>query len=163
VGSQSDAKSLGSAGKIYKHLPGPGSPRHYASYDLVTWQPRGTLDDVLLNQIAEWITNVEKEVIPLRRYVDLRKLTMIAIRTRHLFEVARKRAEDFPGKQAVRTSLYSNDWVGFGIARLYESLMENTLIHARAFQELAPAAEWLGVPVEILELKDETGSATDRP
>ena len=36
-----------------------------------------------------------------------------------------------------------------GIALLYESLMENTPIQARAFRELAKAAEWLNVPVEI--------------
>ena len=47
------------------------------------------------------------------------------------------RAEQFTGVEAVRTALFSDDWVGLGIARLYESLMENTLIEARAFRDLA--------------------------
>jgi hypothetical protein len=33
--------------------------------------------------------------------------------------------------------------------------MENTLIKARAFRDLAGAAEWLGIPVDVLALKDE--------
>jgi hypothetical protein len=43
--------------------------------------------------------------------------------------------------------LFSNDWVAFGIASKYESLIEDTLIEARAFRDLATAADWLAVPV----------------
>ena len=59
------------------------------------------------------------------------------------------------GVKAVRTALFCKDLVGFLIALLYASLMENTPIQARAFRELAKAAQWLNVPVEILELKDK--------
>ena len=38
---------------------------------------------------------------------------------------------------------------------MYESLMEDTLIEARAFRDLAGVAEWLAVPVDVLTLKDE--------
>jgi hypothetical protein len=51
--------------------------------------------------------------------------------------------------------LFSDNWVAFGIACFYESLMENTLIEARAFHDLAGAAEWLAIPVDVLTLKDE--------
>jgi hypothetical protein len=33
--------------------------------------------------------------------------------------------------------------------------MENTLIEARAFFDLAKAAEWLAIPVDVLTLKDK--------
>jgi hypothetical protein len=55
----------------------------------------------------------------------------------------------------VRTALFSDGWVAFGIACFYESLMENTLIEVRAFRDLGRAAEWLAIPVDILTLKDE--------
>jgi len=51
--------------------------------------------------------------------------------------------------------LFSDDWVAFGIASMYESLIEDTLIQARAFHDLATAADWLAVPVDVLTLKDE--------
>jgi hypothetical protein len=54
--------------------------------------------------------------------------------------------------------LFSDDWVGFGVALLYESLMKETLIDARAFRDRANAAVWLGVPAEILKLEDKPGS-----
>jgi hypothetical protein len=55
----------------------------------------------------------------------------------------------------VRTALFSDGRVAFGIACFYESLMEDTLIEARAFRDLAWAAEWIGIPVDILALKDK--------
>src|SRR4029077_13189192 len=107
---------------------------------------------------------IKKVSLPFKRFVDFSQLTTIAIRTRHVFEFARERAEQFAGTVAVRTALYCDDWVGFGIARLYESLMENTHIEARAFQDLNRAAEWLGIPADLLTLEDEpvplTGSGT---
>ena len=145
---------------ISQHMVGPPFLRHYATYDLMTWQPQGSLDDVMLDQIAEWLINIEKVSLPFKRFVDFSQLTTIAIRSRHIFEFARKRAEQFSGTAPVRTALFCHDWIGFGIARFYESLMENTEIEARAFRELSKAAEWLGVPTDVLTLKDEPAPHT---
>ena len=79
---------------------------------------------------------------------------MVAVRTSHVFKFARQRAKQFAGVTPVKSALFSEDWVGFGIARLYESLMKETLIDARAFRDRAKAAVWLGVPTEILKLDD---------
>ena len=140
---------------ISKALPSPPFLRYYPAHRLVAWQPQGTLDDLILDQIAEWLVDIEKASLPFKRFIDFSQLTTIAVRTRHVFELARKRAKQFTGIEPVRTALFCDDWVGFGIARLYESLMENTLIEARAFRDLARAADWLSVPVHVLTLKDE--------
>jgi hypothetical protein len=147
-----------STAPISQHMVGPPFLRHYGTYDLMTWQPQGSLDDAMLDQIAEWLVNIEKVSQPFKRFVDFSQLTTIAIRSRHIFEFARKRAEQFSGTTPVRTALFCHDWIGFGIARFYESLMENTAIEARAFRELSKAAEWLEVPADILTLKDEPAS-----
>jgi len=79
----------------------------------------------------------------------------VAVRTSHVFAFARKRVEQFAGGTPVKSALYSEDWVGFGIALLYESLMKEMLIDARAFRDRATAAVWLGVPAEVLKLADK--------
>jgi len=150
--ADSDLKSPGAISKI---VPGPPFLRHYPAYELVAWQPQGTLDNVMLDEIAEWLLVIEKVARPFKRFVDLSRLTRVALRTRHVFEFARKRAEQFVGVAPVRTALFSEDWVSFGIACIYESLMEDTPIEARAFRDRAGAAEWLSVPVDVLTLKDE--------
>ena len=140
---------------ISTSLPGPDFVRYYPVHRLIAWQPQGTLDDLMLDQIADWLGDTEKVFPPFKRFVDFSQLTSVAVRTRHVFEFARKRAEQFPGVEPVQTALFADDWVCHAIARLYESLMEDTLIEARAFKDLARAAEWLGIPVDVLTLKDE--------
>lgn len=139
---------------ISRHVVGPPGLRLYDDYNLMAWQPRGVLDDEMLDQIAEWVTAIERVFMSFNRFIDLSELTSIAIRNRHVFEFAKKRAAQFVG-HPVRAGLFSDGWVGFGIALLYESLMENTPIQARAFQDRGQAAEWLGVPPDVLSFKDE--------
>jgi hypothetical protein len=143
---------------ISKSVPGPDFLRYYPANRLMAWQLRGTLNDLMLDQIAEWLVHIEKVSLPFKRFVDFSQLTSVAVRTRHVFEFARRRAQQFTGVEPVRTALFSEDWVGLAIARLYESLMENTLIEARAFRDLARAAEWLAIPVDVLTLKDKPAS-----
>jgi hypothetical protein len=141
---------------ISRHVVGPPGLRLYGDYNLVAWQPRGVLDDVMLDQIVEWLTPIERVFLSFNRFIDFSQLTSVAIRTDHVFEFAQKRAAQFAG-HPVRTGLFCEDWVGFGVARLYESVMENTPIRARAFRDRSLAAEWLDVPPDVLFLKDEPG------
>ena len=137
-------------------IPGPADLRHYPAHNLVAWQPHGVMDDQLLEDIGEWICHIEKVLVPFNRFVDLSRLTSVAVRTRHVFEFARKRREQFAGGTSVKSALFSEDWVGFGIAQLYENLMKETPIDARAFRDRAAAAVWLSVPAEILKLDDRS-------
>ena len=136
-------------------MPGPADLLHYPAHNLVAWQPQGVLDDQLLDEIGEWLCDIEKASAPLKRFVDFSRLASVAVRTNHVFAFARKRAEQFAGITPVKSALLSEDWVGFGIARLYESLMKETPIDARAFRDRANAAVWLDVPAEILKLEDK--------
>ena len=128
--------------------------RQYLAHDLIVWQPQGVLDDRLLDEIGEWLCNIEKVSSPEKRFVDLSGLTEVAVRTSHVFAFARKRAAQFARVTPVKSALCCENWVGFGIALLYESLMKETLINARAFRDRATAAAWLGVPAEVLKLED---------
>jgi hypothetical protein len=136
-------------------LPGPPHLRYYPAERIVAWRPQGVLNDQLLDDIAQWICAIENVSLPFNRVVDLSDLTRISLRIQHVFTFARKRANDSRGLKPVRCALFCDKVVGFGIARLYETLMANTTILARAFQERAAAAEWLGVPEEILALADQ--------
>ena len=140
---------------ISKSLPGPDFLRYYPAHHLIAWQPRGTLDDRMLDQIADWLVDIEKASLPLKRFVDFSQLTDVAVRNRHVFEFARKRTAQFAGVELVRTALFSDDWVCHAMACLYELLMEDTRIDARAFRNLGRAAEYLAIPVDVLTLKDE--------
>ncbi|MFL6503914.1 MAG: hypothetical protein ACJ8KC_00660 [Candidatus Udaeobacter sp.] len=139
-------------------IPGPLHVQRYPAHDLIVWQPQGVLDDRLLDEIGEWLCAIEETSAPAKRFVDLSQLTTVAVRTSHVFNFARRRAEQFAGVTPVKSALFSEDWVGFGVARLYESLMKETPIEARAFRERAKAAVWLGVPADILKLEKRSAA-----
>src|SRR5437667_12632557 len=80
---------------ISKALPGPPFLRYYPAHRLVPWQPHGTLDDLMLDQIAEWLVDIEKGFLPLKRCVDFSQLATVAGRTRAVLAVPRRRAEQF--------------------------------------------------------------------
>ena len=141
--------------QVSRIIPGPAHLRQYPAHDLVAWQPQGVLDDHLLDEIGKWLCDIEKASAPLKRFVDFSRLTSVAVRTKHVFAFARKRAEQYAAVTPVKSALFSEDWVGFGIAQLYESLMKETPIDARAFRDRATAAVWLAVPAEILKLEDK--------
>ncbi len=136
-------------------LPGPAHLWQYPAHNLIIWQPQGVLDDHLLDEIGEWVSTFEEASAPFKRFIDFSRLTSVAVRTSHVFEFARKRTEQFAGVTPVKSALFSKDWVGFGIARMYESLMRGTPIDARAFRDRVTAAIWLDVSAEILNLEDK--------
>jgi hypothetical protein len=143
---------------LSKSMPGPPHLRFYTAHRLVAWQPLDVLDDRLLDDIVAWILIIEKTSTPFNRFIDFSRLTKISVHIDHVFEVAQERAETFAGATPVRTAIYCNALVGFGIARLYESLMEGTPIKVSAFRDLPSAAEWLSVPAAILTLSDDPAS-----
>ncbi len=110
MNSPDDSTSSKASRAISKSLPGKDFLRYYPAHRLMAWQPQGTLDDLMLDQIAEWLVDIEQEYLPFKRFVDFSQLTAVAVRTRHVFEFARNRAEQFTGVEAVRTALFSDDW-----------------------------------------------------
>ena len=78
------------ASPAFTSIPEPAQLWQYPTYDLIAWQPQGVLDDRLLDEIGEWLCVIEETSPPSKRFVDLSRLTMVAVRTSH--EVQRETA-----------------------------------------------------------------------
>ena len=123
--------------------------RYHPEWRLLTWHPRGLFDDALADKLVGVIGSEERvEKVPFHRYADFSGLTHIRLKVGHVFDVAKLR-RGVP--EPVKSAFFSDTIVGLGIARMYEALMEGAVIQVRAFRERAAAAEWLGMPLEILQ------------
>ena len=132
--------------ELLKTLP---HTRYHPEWRLLTWHPRGLFDDALADKIIGLIGSEERvEQVPFHRFTDFSGLTHIRLKIGHVFDVAKQRSAV---REAVKSAFFADTIVGFGMARMYEALMEEATIQVRAFRERAAAAEWLGVPLEILE------------
>ncbi|HSI14845.1 MAG TPA: hypothetical protein VK961_22525 [Chthoniobacter sp.] len=122
--------------------------RYHSESRLLTWYPQGTLDDQLADEIMAVLELDESfENVPFHRYTDLSRLTEIHLKIGHVFEIAEHRRTV---GEPVRSALFAETTMGFGIARLYEELMQGAVIQVRAFRDRDAAAEWLGADVQLL-------------
>ena len=118
-------------------------------WHLLTWYPRGVLNEAFADQVIEFIEMEEAiQEAPFDRYADLSRLTHIRIGIDHIIHTARRRRTV---KQPVKSALFADNLMSFGIAHSYELLMYHAMIEVRAFKERAAAAEWLEVPLKTLE------------
>ena len=130
--------------------------RYHSAWELITWHPRGVLDDKLVDEIVDFM-QVQEHVVtapPFHRFADLSRLTEVHLKIGHVFKVAEERSAAHRDLSPVKSAFFCDKVVGFGIARMYEALMEDSSIQVRAFRDRAAAAEWLGVPLEILSEDD---------
>jgi hypothetical protein len=121
---------------------------YHAQWKLLTWHPRGVFDDALADEIIGVLESEEMfHDFPFNRYADFGGLTRIQLKVGHVFQIAEHRRESL---HQVKSAIFADSVVGFGIARMYESLMAGASIQVRAFKTREAAAEWLGAPPATL-------------
>lgn len=128
-----------------------GFPRtwYYPRWRLLTCYPRGVLNEAFADQVIEFIEMEERiQEAPFDRYAGLSRLTHIRIGIDHIIHTARRRRKV---KQPVKTALFADNPMSFGVVHSYELLMYHPMIEARAFKERSAAAQWLEVPLKTLE------------
>ncbi len=128
-----------------------GFPRtwYYPQCRLLTWFPRGIFNAAFANQVLEFAQMEERiQDAPFDRYTDLSGLTDVRLKLDHVFQIARRRRT---ARQPVKSAFVADKPVGFVLAQTYEHLMAHAMIDVRAFRHPKAAAEWLEVPMKILE------------
>ena len=121
----------------------------YPRWHLLTWYPRGVLNEAFADQVIEFIQMEESiQEAPFDRYADLSGLTHIRIGIDHLIHTARRRRKV---KQPAKSALFADNPMTFGVAHSYELLMSDAMIEVGAFKERRAAAQWLEVRLKTLE------------
>ena len=122
---------------------------YHSRWRLLTWFPRGVLNEAFADQVIEFIEMEESiQEAPFDRYVDLSGLTLIRIGIDHLIHTARRRRKV---KQPAKSAFFADNPMIFGVAHSYQLLMSDAMIEVRAFKERRAAAQWLEVPLKTLE------------
>ncbi len=131
---------------VRKAFPHTG---YFPKFRLVTWHPRGVLNDAFVDRIVEFVETEERtEEASFNRYTDLSGLTEVRLKIDHFSDVGtRRRKASKPAKSA----FLADKPVSFFIAQLYGMMMGNASIKVRVFRKRRAAAEWLGVPLKVLE------------
>ena len=133
-----------------------------ADWRLVTWFPQGVLDDERADRIVEFVELAEKsEGQSFDRFTDMSGYERIQISLDHVVRIARRR-RTYKGPP-VKSAFYAVRLISISVARMYQELMNGSHIEVGVFRERAVAAEWLSVPVTVLQPpKIKTGKGSLR-
>lgn len=129
--------------------------RFHPEAHLFAWFPTGILDNERADQVFDFIEEQEAESRePFHRFTDMSGYTRIQIGLDHVVRLARRRKRSYKGLP-IKSAFFAVRLISVSIARMYEELMEGSLIEVRTFRSRADAAVWLGVPEALLYEKEQ--------
>jgi hypothetical protein len=121
--------------------------------NLFIWRPRGVLSEALVNQIIVFVKEREDTLgRPFNRFTDLSALDAVDLNFDYVFHISLYRRLSYAGGK-VKSGFYVSSSDAEHYAKLHAVLTDHSSLQVSVFTELAAAAKWLGVPVELLLAK----------
>jgi hypothetical protein len=122
---------------------------------LLIYRPRGLIDDAAVNRIIAVIEEIEAaSQQPFNRFSDASEAHEVELNFRYVIQVSLHRRQAHVGRAPVKSAILATDSTIVHYARLLILLTQGSTIKVRVFQDREEAAEWLGVPVELLAYKE---------
>jgi hypothetical protein len=124
-----------------------------AKEDLVVARLAGDLDTSLAERVVEFVETKEAVcAMAFNRLCDMTGLEGVDLSTTDVLQLAERRRLFNPNDIHVKSAFVATDPLCFGIARMYEQMLNSPRIEVRVWDDLQAAADWLGVDVNNLKL-----------
>ena len=118
---------------------------------LILWKPHGVLDQALVNEIVAFAETAERRAgKPFNRFTDMSVLDMVDLNFKFVFHIALSRRLSATPKPAVKSAFYVTNPATTHYIKLHAMLTDYSPLDVSLFTDRAAAAEWLGVPEEVL-------------
>jgi hypothetical protein len=121
---------------------------------LLIYRPRGLIDEAAINNIISVIEHLEAETQePFDRFSDTTGIHEVELNFRYVIRVSLHRRLSHKGRAPVKSAILATDSTLVHYARLLALLTEGSSIRVQVFQHREEAAQWLGIPVELLTVQ----------
>ena len=132
----------------------PPEVQFYKDIRLLVYRPRGLIDEAAVNKVVSVIEEIEAATQePFNRFSDASETHEVELNFRYVVEISLHRRVAHAGRVPVKSAILATDSTIVHYARLLVLLTEGSSIKVRVFQDRNEAAQWLGVPVELLAKK----------
>ena len=140
----------------------PPEVQFYEDIRLLVYRPRGLIDEAAVNKIISVIEEIEAATQePFNRFSDASETHEVELNFRYVIEIALHRRIAHAGRAQVKSAILATDSTIIHYARLLVLLTQGTSIKVQVFQDREAAAQWLGVPIELLMADDGDTKRTD--
>jgi hypothetical protein len=128
---------------------------------LLIYRPRGLIDEAAINKIVAVIEEIETATQePFNRFSDASETHEVELNFKYVIQVSLHRRLTHKGRATVKSAILATDSTIVHYARLVMLLTEGSSIKVRVFQNRNEAAQWLGVPVELLTAKGSSSETS---
>ena len=121
--------------------------------NLLIWRPTGTIQ---ISQIQAFVKFVEDYVAAhgsdFIRFIDLSFIEGISVNYEELYSVAAGRRDHANKKfeNVVKLAFYVTTALSFGMARMYENLLDSAAFDIRIYYTIKEVSKFLGVDASLL-------------
>lgn len=121
--------------------------------DLLLWRPQGILDESVVNKLITYIGDKEsKSGRPFNRFSDTLKIDAFDLNFRYVFHVCLFRRLSYMGRPPVKSAILVPSVAHAHYLKLHAIVTQGSPLQVELFEEREEAANWLGLPVECLEI-----------
>jgi hypothetical protein len=118
---------------------------------LFVWRPRGVLDEAAINKVLSTLEELEaKSQVPFNRFTDTLAAHEVELNFKYIIQVSLHRRLAYADRPPVKSAILATDTTAIHYGRLHAVLTQGSPIKVRVFQDREEAAQWLGVPIELL-------------
>jgi hypothetical protein len=142
-------------------LPLPPDVEFHEDIGLLVYRPRSSLDRGAINKIISLIGELEFTLKkPFNRFLDTTAAEIVDLNLEYVRGVSLYRRRFYGNRPPIKTAILATDSTVAEYGHLHASLTQGSPIEVRIFQDRKEAAQWLGVPVELLSAKGASGETT---
>ena len=118
---------------------------------LLIYRPKGLINEAEINRVIGVIGDLEAATQePFNRFSDTSETHEVELNFRYVIHVSLYRRLSHAGRPPVKSAILATDSTLVHYARLLALLTQGSSIKVRVFQDRKEAAQWLGVPIELL-------------
>ena len=128
---------------------------------LLIYRPRGLIDEAAINKIIGVIEDIEANTHePFNRFSDTSETHEVELNFRYVIHVSLYRRLSHAGRPPVKSAILATHSTIVHYARLLALLTQGSSINVRLFHDCKDAAQWLGVPIELLTAEATSSGTT---
>ena len=118
---------------------------------LFIYRPRGVIIEEAVDEVIVALGKLEFSLPePFDRFLDTLAADEIGLNVQYVIRVSLYRRFAYAGHPPVKSAILATDSTMIHYAQLHALLTQDSPINVRVFQDRKEAAQWLGVPIELL-------------
>src|SRR4030095_11970942 len=120
---------------------------------LLIFRRRGVIDEAAVQRVVDVLEDLEEKLQrPFNRFSDTLGADEVELNFKYVIQISLCRRLSSAGHLPGESAILATDATMIHYARLHALLTQGSPINVHVFKDRQEAAEWLGVPIERLEM-----------